>query len=88
MRRPTLAAALALAALSGCTAGLSDGLECSAEPTAGPCHARDGEPPAPLPEVRSAAPAPGMVWVAGAWHWNGVRYVWIPGRWESPPPAP
>ena len=42
-------------------------------------------PPAPLPEIVSAAPAPGMVWVAGCWHWDGSGYVWLPGHWESPP---
>jgi hypothetical protein len=50
--------------------------------------ARGEAPPAPLPELRSAAPAPGMIWVPGAWHHDGVQYVWIPGRWESPPPRP
>jgi hypothetical protein len=46
------------------------------------------EPPAPLPEFQSTAPAPGMVWVAGYWHWDGTDHVWVPGHWESPPPAP
>jgi len=46
------------------------------------------EPPAPLPEIRSEPPAPGMVFTKGAWHWNGADYVWVPGRWESPPPVP
>ncbi|MFT3773894.1 MAG: hypothetical protein QM820_51655 [Minicystis sp.] len=58
--------------LAGCVAGLGDG----------------PAPPAPLPEFQSPAPAPGMVWVAGSWHWNGTEHVWIPGHWESPPPAP
>jgi WXXGXW repeat (2 copies) len=44
--------------------------------------------PAALAELPSLAPAPGMVWVAGSWHWNDHGWVWIPGRWESaPPPA-
>jgi hypothetical protein len=59
-------------ALAGCVAGLGE----------------HGAPPAPLPEIRSAAPAPGMVWVPGAWHWGGADWVWVPGRWESPPPLP
>jgi hypothetical protein len=46
-----------------------------------------GPPPAPFSEVRAAPAAPGMVWVEGYWHWNGVQYVWIPGHWESPPPG-
>jgi hypothetical protein len=44
-----------------------------------------GPPPPPLTDVRGAPSAPGMVWVEGYWHWNGVQYVWIPGHWESPP---
>jgi hypothetical protein len=45
-------------------------------------------PPAPLSEIRSDPPAPGMVWVPGSWHWNVDDYVWLPGRWESAPPVP
>ena len=67
-----LAIAIA-AALCACVAGAPD---------------RPPEPPAPLPEIRYAAPAPGMAWVPGTWHWNGADYVWIPGRWETPPPTP
>ncbi len=26
---------------------------------------------------------PGALWVRGYWHWDGVRYVWERGRWES-----
>lgn len=45
-------------------------------------------PPAPLPEIRFEAPSPGMVWVAGSWHWRDTDYVWLPGHWEAPPPGP
>jgi hypothetical protein len=41
--------------------------------------------PAPLPEFVSGPTAPGMVWVAGCWHWDGEGYVWLPGHWDSPP---
>jgi hypothetical protein len=44
-----------------------------------------GPPPPPLAETQGAPAAPGVVWVDGYWHWNGVQYVWIPGHWESPP---
>lgn len=71
-RACALAAVVALAA--GCVAGAS------ARPVR-------PEPPAPLPEIKSGPPTPGLVWVAGAWHWDGAAYVWIPGHWESPPPA-
>ena len=48
----------------------------------------DRPPLAPLPEFQYAMPAPGMIWVAGEWHFTGTGYVWIPGRWESAAPAP
>lgn len=73
MRRHLLLLPL-VASLVGCVAGLGD--------------SPPGTPPAPLPELQSLAPAPGMVWVAGSWHWNDRDWVWIPGRWEAPPPAP
>lgn len=42
-------------------------------------------PPAPPPPDRyeRVPPPPGgrYVWVPGHWHWNGVRYVWIGGRY-------
>lgn len=47
--------------------------------------------PAPLPEVRYEAPAPGMTWDAGHWHWDETRtasdgtpgdWVWLPGHWK------
>jgi hypothetical protein len=66
-------ALLAVATLSGCVAAIAD-----APPSA---------PPAPMPEVRSLPPAPGMVWVAGGWHWDDHDWVWIPGRWETAPPG-
>jgi len=44
-------------------------------------------PPAPLPEIVPAAPAPAMTWVGGHWHWDSLRYVWVPGYWETPPPG-
>ncbi len=73
MSTPLRSAALALG-LSACVSGIAEG--------------PGAAPPAPLSEVPSLAPAPGMVWVAGGWHWNDREWVWIPGRWETaPPPA-
>jgi WXXGXW repeat (2 copies) len=37
----------------------------------------DADDPAPAPAK------PGSVWVRGYWHWDGVRYVWERGRWET-----
>ena len=28
-------------------------------------------------------PKPGATWVRGYWHWDGVRYVWQRGRWQT-----
>lgn len=38
-------------------------------------------PPASAVEVVTVAPAPGLVWVAGYWHWHRGRHVWVPGHW-------
>jgi hypothetical protein len=54
----------------------------------GPGAAVRSAPPAPLPEIRSLAPATGMVWVPGYWHDDGADYQWVPGHWEAPPPPP
>jgi hypothetical protein len=42
-------------------------------------------PPAPITEVRVAAPGAGYVWIGGFHRWDGKAYVWAPGRWELPP---
>lgn len=77
VRSRSVPAALVVSlALAACVAGAPD------RPAGAP------EPPEPLGEVRYAAPAPGMVWVDGYWHWDAVDYVWIPGRWETPPAQP
>lgn len=31
---------------------------------------------------RPAPPAPGAVWVEGYCHYDGLRYVFVAGRWE------
>ena len=45
-------------------------------------------PPAVVRETRSGAPSPRHVWIAGYQRWDGHAYVWVPGRWESPPANP
>jgi len=49
---------------------------------------RGEAPPPPRVEQRPEPPAPGMVWIPGSWHWNGVDHVWLPGHWEAPRPVP
>ncbi len=44
-------------------------------------------PPPPLVDERMPSPTRSAVWVNGYWHWMGVRYAWIPGHWEEPPPG-
>lgn len=43
-----------------------------------------GPPPPPHEDVRVTAPSGTAVWVAGYWHWTGIRYAWIPGHWDAP----
>lgn len=70
---------LALALSAGCTATKEPRPVQTAIYVASP-------PPSPLDEIPSGQARPDMVWVAGYWHWNGVRYVWIPGHWEPQRP--
>ena len=38
--------------------------------------------PAPPPRAHGPAPplGPRQAWIPGHWRWNGMRYVWRPGR--------
>src|SRR5437588_2832579 len=47
---------------------------------------RSGATP-PRYEVVGVAPAPGYLWISGAWLWERGRYAWHPGRWEAPRPG-
>jgi hypothetical protein len=42
-------------------------------------------PPPPVVEVVSVAPGRGWLWIRGFYRWDGVAYLWVPGRWERPP---
>jgi hypothetical protein len=42
-------------------------------------------PPPPVVERRPPPPERGFVWIDGYHHWEGVHYVWTPGRWDRPP---
>jgi hypothetical protein len=44
-----------------------------------------GAPPAPYDETITVAPAPGMIWIGGAWAWGGGRWGWEAGHWARPP---
>lgn len=42
-------------------------------------------PPKVRVEVRTAAPSPNHVWVAGHWSWRTGKYVWVGGTWKVRP---
>lgn len=72
----TMAAGLLLSASLAMVSACAD--------TRGRVYVRVG-PPAPVYEVRVAAPGPGYVWLEGYHRWDGRAYVWVPGRWATPP---
>jgi hypothetical protein len=37
-------------------------------------------------EAKGKPSVAGAHWACGYWHWDGVRYVWVDGRWQAPPP--
>ncbi|HYQ45240.1 MAG TPA: YXWGXW repeat-containing protein [Polyangiaceae bacterium] len=45
--------------------------------------------PQTAPEAENDTPGrakPGMIWIAGYWHWDGVKNVWQRGHWEPQKP--
>ncbi len=47
-----------------------------------PAAVPSAERPAPIDSRRKD-----LIYVRGYWHWDGVRYVWISGRWEPASPG-
>jgi hypothetical protein len=47
----------------------------------------ESAPPAPLVDVETPMPGPGVVWIGGAWAWESGRWQWHGGRWDHPPRA-
>jgi YXWGXW repeat-containing protein len=72
---------LCLSAAAGCVVGVQVPLT-QAEASQGPPPARE---PSSDPDTARAPVA--RVWVDGYWHYDGVRYVWIAGRWQDGAPA-
>jgi uncharacterized protein YcfJ len=56
----------------------------SQEQTAQVAPAMTPPPPAPLPEFIPVMPAPGYMWISGAWFWGPNHWVWRPGYWHRP----
>ena len=80
--------ALWLTALSGCVIGRSTrpSLNESAQGPLAPPVTGSPVVPQTAPEDGDAPPdkpKPGATWVAGYWHWDGVRYVWQRGRFQD-----
>lgn len=52
-----------------------------------PSEAPPPAPAPPLPEEQHAenGPLPNAIWIAGYWHWDGVGFVWVAGRWSVRP---
>jgi hypothetical protein len=71
-----VAAAAALALLSGCVVYPARGYYVGGVVTVGPPVVRE--------EAVGVAPYPGYVWAPGYWNWAGGRYVWVSGRWMAP----
>ncbi len=44
-----------------------------------------GPPPPPQDEAVTIAPAPGLIWIGGAWVWGPGGWYWGAGHWERPP---
>ena len=57
---------------------------CVTAPPRGAIYVRT-RPPVAIIEVRSTAPGPDHVWIAGYHAWRGSEYAWVPGRWETRP---
>ena len=79
---------LCLTTISGCVIGRSTRptLHESAQGPLAPKVSGSPVVPQSAPEDGDAPPEkskPGASWVRGYWHWDGVRYVWQRGRFQS-----
>jgi YXWGXW repeat-containing protein len=52
-----------------------------------PAAALPFPPPAAQSETPPPASSPSYVWETGHWAWNGLQYVWQPGRYVERPSA-
>ncbi len=44
-------------------------------------------PPPPQEETPQAGDSSLGEWTPGYWFWNGMRHLWMPGRWQARPEA-
>lgn len=83
-----VAAAFGIAVLSACSAPLTTPVEAvSALPgSGGSTVALAPHPPPPeRAEIPPTAPSPQALWLVGHWSWDGVKFVWRPGRYVERP---
>lgn len=71
---PYLLLCLCAGALHGCVVGV--------RPPPTQAEASQGPPPRVHEAPPRAATAAG-VWIDGYWHYDGMRHVWVPGRWQK-----
>lgn len=72
-------------ALHGCVVGVQPP-PTQAEASKGPPPRLQETPPASAANSANSVNA-ARVWIDGYWHYDGVRHVWIPGRWQDAAPA-
>lgn len=79
------AKSILLAVVAGLVAA---GCDVYVRPPAAEVEVSGAPPPAPEVDVQTPMPAPGYVWIGGAWEWGpDNRWVWRRGRWDRPPRA-
>jgi hypothetical protein len=54
-------------------------------PPTAPALVAPAPPPSPQAEIPPPAPSPSYVWEPGHWSWNGMQYLWQPGRYVERP---
>lgn len=81
----TYLAYIGLAAITLCsTLSLSGCASTQPHATTATVYVKDAPPPRQTVN-RPPAPVSSAVWIQGTWRWNGYRYVWLPGYWETRP---
>jgi WXXGXW repeat (2 copies) len=90
MKRGFILAALAVSAsaLAGAPIALHSEVaqaQIPAYPPTPPALVAPAPPPGPEAEIPPPAPSPSYVWEPGHWSWNGVQYLWQPGRYVERP---
>ncbi|APR88198.1 lipoprotein, putative [Minicystis rosea] len=74
---------LGIASLGATGCAVQEEVEVQSPPR--PVAVREAPPAADYAtEVVPVAPRADYVWIKGHWHYNGARWIWLPGRYEAP----